>query len=50
MWVERSILGSITGTPFDNEKMLDFSVLAGARARIETLPLEKVGEAIAGWS
>jgi alcohol dehydrogenase len=48
MSVERSILGSITGTPFEDEKTLDFSVLAGARARSETLPLEKVGEAIAG--
>lgn len=26
---ERSMLGSITGTPFENEKTLDFSVLAG---------------------
>lgn len=44
---ERSILGSITGTPFENEKTLDFSVLAGVRPRIEVMPLEKAGEAVA---
>ncbi|WP_245286758.1 zinc-binding dehydrogenase [Bradyrhizobium sp. ARR65] len=44
---ERSILGSITRTPFENEKTLDFSVLAGVRPRIEVLPLEKAGEAVA---
>ncbi|HEX7881219.1 MAG TPA: alcohol dehydrogenase catalytic domain-containing protein [Afipia sp.] len=44
---ERGILGSLTGTPFENEKTLDFSVLAGVRPRIEILPLEKVGEAVA---
>lgn len=41
------MLGSITGTPFENEKTLDFSVLAGVRPRIEILPLEKANEAIA---
>ena len=44
---ERSILGSITGTPFENEKALDFSALAGVRPRIEVLPLEQAGEAVA---
>src|SRR6516164_4572074 len=44
---ERSVLGSITGTPYENEKTLDFSVLAGVRPRIEVLPLEKAGEAVA---
>ena len=44
---ERSILGSITGTPFENEKTLDFSALAGVRPRIEVLPLEQAGEAVA---
>ena len=44
---ERSVLGSITGTPYENEKTLDFSVLAGVRPRIEILPLEKAGEAVA---
>lgn len=44
---ERSVLGSITGTPFENEKTLDFSVLAGVRPRIETMPLEKAAEAVA---
>lgn len=42
---ERSVLGSITGTPYENEKALDFSVLADVRPRIETLPLEKAFEA-----
>ncbi|MGH6805354.1 MAG: zinc-binding dehydrogenase [Ensifer adhaerens] len=38
---ERSVLGSITGTPYENEKTLDFSVLTGVRPQIETMPLEK---------
>lgn len=42
---ERSILGSITGSPFENEKTLNFSVLAGVRPQIETLPFEKAFEA-----
>ncbi|CAL8480783.1 protein of unknown function (plasmid) [Caballeronia sp. S22] len=42
---ERSVLGSITGSPLDNEKTLDFSVLAGIRARIEVMPLEDANKA-----
>jgi alcohol dehydrogenase len=42
---ERSVMGSITGTPYENEKTLDFSVLADVRPWIETLPLEQAGEA-----
>lgn len=42
---ERSVLGSITGSPFDNEKTLRFSVLAGVRPRIERFPLERADEA-----
>ena len=42
---ERSVLGSITGTPFDNEKTLRFSVLSGVRPWIETMPLERANEA-----
>jgi len=42
---ERSVLGSITGTPYDNEKTLSFSILAGVRPVIETLPLERATEA-----
>ncbi|WP_407277605.1 alcohol dehydrogenase [Aromatoleum evansii] len=42
---ERSVLGSITGTPYENEKALDFSVLAGVRPRVETMPLERAFEA-----
>ncbi|MBS0402950.1 MAG: alcohol dehydrogenase catalytic domain-containing protein [Proteobacteria bacterium] len=42
---ERSVLGSITGSPYENEKTLNFSVLSGARPWIETLPLERANEA-----
>ena len=38
---ERSVMGSITGSPYECERALDFSVLVGARPRIETLPLEQ---------
>lgn len=41
---ERSMVGSITGSPFDNEKTLAFSVLADVRPRIETVPLERAVE------
>jgi alcohol dehydrogenase len=44
---ERNVLGSITGTPFENEWTLDFSVLAGIRPRIQTMPLERAAEAVA---
>ncbi|EJO5753569.1 alcohol dehydrogenase catalytic domain-containing protein [Salmonella enterica] len=42
---ERSILGSITGTAYENEKTLNFSVLSGARPMIETMPLENANMA-----
>lgn len=42
---ERRVLGSITGSPYDTEKALDFSVLTDARPWIETLPLERANEA-----
>ncbi len=42
---QRSILGSITGTPYDNEKALNFSVLVNVRPHIEALPLEQASEA-----
>src|SRR3546814_6631568 len=42
---QRGILGSITGTPYENEKALSFSVLVNARPRIEILPLEQANEA-----
>jgi len=38
---ERAVLGSITGSPYENEKALGFSVLAGVRPRVETVPLER---------
>ncbi|MBE4031089.1 alcohol dehydrogenase catalytic domain-containing protein [Vibrio parahaemolyticus] len=42
---ERSVMGSITGSPFENEKTLNFSVLSGVRPKIETMPLSKANEA-----
>ncbi|TXL82359.1 zinc-binding dehydrogenase [Vineibacter terrae] len=42
---ERGVVGSITGSPYENEKTLDFSVLAGVRPMIETMPLENAPEA-----
>ena len=42
---ERSVLGSLTGSPYENERALDFSVLAGVRPRIETMPLERALDA-----
>lgn len=42
---ERSVLGSITGTPYENEKTLDFSVLTDVRPRIEVMPFEQANEA-----
>lgn len=42
---ERGVLGSITGSPYDNERTLDFSVLTGVRPQIETFPLEQANEA-----
>ncbi|PTU80022.1 alcohol dehydrogenase [Pseudomonas indoloxydans] len=42
---ERSVLGSITGSPWENEKTLDFSVLAGVRPKIEVMPFEQANEA-----
>ena len=44
---ERHVLGSITGSPYETEKALDFSVLASVRPMIETLPLERAEEAYA---
>jgi len=43
---QRGILGSITGTPHDNEKALNFSVLVDVRPRIEVLPLEHAAQAL----
>lgn len=42
---ERCVRGSITGSPYENEKTLAFSVLAGVRPMIEVMPLEKANEA-----
>ncbi len=43
----RSIHGSLTGTPIDNEDTLAFSVLEDIRPMIETVPLEQAAEAYA---
>lgn len=42
---ERSVVGSITGTPYEIEKALNFSVLSGVRPMIETMPLERANDA-----
>jgi alcohol dehydrogenase len=42
---ERGIQGSITGSPYENERTLDFSVLTEVRPWIETMPLEQADEA-----
>ncbi len=42
---ERVLAGSITGTPYESERTLDFSVLADVRPSIETMPLEQAREA-----
>lgn len=42
---EIAIEGAITGTPYEVEKTLDFSLLTDVRARVETMPLEKANEA-----
>jgi D-arabinose 1-dehydrogenase-like Zn-dependent alcohol dehydrogenase len=43
----RSIQGWASGTTADQEDTLNFAVLSGVRAMIETYPLEKAGEAYA---
>lgn len=42
---QRSIVGSMTGTPYDNEKALNFSVLVNVRPHIEVMPLEQANMA-----
>ncbi|RAZ72965.1 alcohol dehydrogenase catalytic domain-containing protein [Mesorhizobium atlanticum] len=43
---ERHVIGSITGSSYENEKALDFSVLTGVRPLIEIMPLERAQEAV----
>lgn len=43
---ERSVVGSITGTPYESERTLDFSVLVGVRPMYEAIPLERAAEAL----
>jgi alcohol dehydrogenase, propanol-preferring len=43
----RSIYGSLTGTPIENEDTLAFSVLERIRPMIETVPLEQAADAYA---
>jgi D-arabinose 1-dehydrogenase-like Zn-dependent alcohol dehydrogenase len=40
----RSLEGTLTGTPIENEETLAFSVLENVRPMIETVPLEKAAE------
>lgn len=42
---ERMVQGTLTGTPWECEKTLEFSVLADVRAMIETFPLQRAAEA-----
>lgn len=42
---ERVLEGSITGSPYESERTLDFSVLADVRPAIETMALEQAREA-----
>ena len=42
---ERGVIGSITGSPYESERTLDFGVLTRVRPRIEALPLEQAEEA-----
>lgn len=42
---ERSVMGSITGSAYENERGLNFSVLTGIRPMIETMPFTKANEA-----
>ncbi|MBN6069356.1 alcohol dehydrogenase catalytic domain-containing protein [Aggregatibacter actinomycetemcomitans] len=44
---EQRIQGSLTGTPFDAECTLKFSVLSGVKPQVEIFPLTKANEAIA---
>lgn len=44
---ERAVIGSLTGSPHETKRALDFSVLTGARPQIETMPLERASEAFA---
>jgi len=43
----RTVEGSLTGDPATGDDTLKFSTLAGVEAMIETLPLERAGEAYA---
>src|SRR5467141_3523521 len=43
----RSVYGSLTGSPIDNEDTLAFSVLENIRPMIETFPLEQAADAYA---
>jgi alcohol dehydrogenase len=42
---KRSIVGSLTGTPHESERTLNFSVLVGAKAQIEVVSINQANEA-----
>ena len=41
----KTIAGWPSGSPIDGEDTLNFSILSGVKAKIETFPLEKANEA-----
>jgi alcohol dehydrogenase len=42
---ERIVQGAITGTPYESERTLDFSVMADVHPMVESMPLERAFEA-----
>jgi alcohol dehydrogenase len=40
-----AVPATLTGSPYENEMTLDFSVLAGVRPRVETTPLGRAQDA-----
>lgn len=42
----RSVTGHITGNPTDTEQAMRFALASGVRPRVQTAPLEQVGEAL----
>lgn len=43
---ERGVVGSLTGSPHDSERALDFSLLVGARPWVEIVPFEQAAGAV----
>jgi propanol-preferring alcohol dehydrogenase len=47
LFATRKVIGALTGTPATGDATLNFSVLTGVEAMIETMPLERAPEAYA---